>query len=73
MAIENRTRSNQIKLQQVSHARHKRKYSSNKDNEDLVLIAWGLRFAAEVFFKTRRDSHWGIKFEQKIPAQGAEG
>jgi len=54
MAIENRTRSNQTELQQVDHARHKKKYSNNKENEELVLIAWELRFAAlEVFFKTR--------------------
>lgn len=64
MAIENRTRSNQIKLQQVDHARHKRKYSNDKDNEELVLIAWGVMFAAlEVFFKTRLDIWWEIQFE----------
>lgn len=55
MAIENRARSNQIKLQQGDRARCEKKYSSDKNNKEVALIAWGLRFAAlKVFFKKRQ-------------------
>lgn len=57
----------------MDRTRHRRKYSNNKDNEELVLIAWGLRFAALEVFKMRQDSRWRINFNQKIPAWGAKG
>lgn len=39
MAIENSARSNQIKLQQGDRARCEKKYSSDKNNEEVALIA----------------------------------
>lgn len=52
VAVENWTRSNQIKLQHVDHAGHERKCFNSKDNEETVLIAGGLRFATLEVFKT---------------------
>lgn len=53
VAAENRSGSNQTKLQKVNHTRHKRKYSNNKNKEELVLISGVLKFAALEVFKTR--------------------